>query len=194
VSNLVVFDISLSLDGYMRGANSAPDNVLGDGGDGLHSWARDQATDADRQLLADSIGSTGAVICGRRTYDDSLPSWRADGPTGPARLPVFVVSHSAPAKVPDRGVYQFERSIEAALHAAKAAAGNKVVCIMGGADIGQQFIRAGLVDELSIHVAPILLGGGTPMFGDDRTEPAELTTKSVVTSPGATHIRYAFKR
>jgi dihydrofolate reductase len=194
MASLVVFDISLSIDGYMRGRNPGPENVLGDGGEGLHAWARGQATDIDRQLLEDGIGGAGAVICGRRTYNDSVPGWRADGPTGPARLPVFVVSHSTPDDVPPGGVYQFEPNIEAALLAAKAAAGGKDVCIMGGADIGQQFIRAGLVDELSLHVAPILLGGGTRMFGGDLPGLAALTIQSVVTSPNATHVRYAFKR
>lgn len=194
MSNLVVFDISLSLDGYMRGPNHGPYNVMGDGGAKLHSWIGDQATDTDRQLLTDGVGSAGAIICGRQTYNDSLPSWHADGPTGGMRLPVFVVSHSTPDDVPHGGVYQFERNIEAALLAAKAAAGGKVVCIMGGADIGQQFIRAGLVDELSLHIAPILLGGGTRMFGDSLTELTELTIKSVVTSPCATHLRYTLKR
>jgi dihydrofolate reductase len=194
MSSLVVFDISLSLDGFMRGPNPRSDNVLGDGGEQLHGWARDHATDADRKLLEDSIGGAGAVICGRRTYDDALPGWRADGPTGPARLPVFVVSHSTPDEQPVGGVYQFEGNIESALEAAKAAAAGKDVCIMGGANVGQQFIRAGLVDELCLHIAPVLLGGGTRMFEDVTGKCLGLTVKSVVNSPGATHVRYALPR
>jgi dihydrofolate reductase len=189
---LVVFDISLSLDGFMRGPNPRSDNVLGDGGDRLHAWAGDQATPVDRQLLEDSVRSAGAVICGRRTYDDSLPSWRADGPTGAARLPIFVVSHAMPANLVANGVYRFDHSIEAALQSARAAAAGKDICVMGGADIGRQFIRAGLVDELSLHIAPILLGGGTRMFGDDQLR--GLRVKSIVNSPCATHIRYQIDR
>jgi dihydrofolate reductase len=194
MSGLVVFDISLSLDGFMRGSNPRSDNVLGDGGEQLHAWCGDHATDADRKLLEDGIGGAGAVISGRRTYDDSLPSWGADGPTGPVRLPIFVVSHSTPDEQPVGGVYQFERNIESALKAAKAAADGKDVCIMGGANVGQQFIRAGLVDELSLHIAPVLLGGGTRMFEDVTGKYLNLTIKSVVHSPGATHVRYALAR
>jgi dihydrofolate reductase len=194
MSSLVVFDISLSLDGYMRGPNPRSDNVLGDGGQQLHAWARDHATDADRKLLEDSIRGAGAVICGRRTYNDALPGWRADGPTGPARLPVFVVSHSTPGELPKGGVYQFAHDIVSALEAAKAAAAGKDVCIMGGADIGQQFISAGLVDELSLHIAPVLLGGGTRLFEDRAGKLLELSVKSITNSPGATHIRYALVR
>ena len=194
MSSLVVFNISLSLDGYMRGPNPRSDNVLGDGGEQLHAWASDQATDADRKLLEDAIRGAGAVICGRRTYNDSLPSWRADGPTGPARLPVFVISNSTPSELHHGGVYQFEQTIECALQAAKKAAAGKDVCIMGGANIGQQFIRAGLIDELSLHIAPVLLGGGTRMFTDDSGKRLDLRVKSIINSPSATHIRYTIVR
>lgn len=194
MTSLVVFDISLSLDGYMRGPNPNRDNVLGDGGDRLHAWASSQATEGDRKLLADSIRGAGAVICGRRTYDDALPGWRADGPTGAARLPVFVVSHSMPTNVVEKGVYRFEHGIEAALQAARTAAAGKDICVMGGADVGRQFLHAKLVDELSLHIVPVLLGGGTRMFGDGEPDLQTLKVKSIVNSPGATHIRYQFDR
>lgn len=194
MNSLVVFDISLSLDGFMRGPNPRTDKVLGDGGDHLHAWVGDQATAVDRQLLEDSMRGAGAVICGHRTYDDSLPSWGADGPTGAARLPIFVVSHAMPAKLVPNGVYRFERGIDAALRAAQTAAAGKDICVMGGADVGRQFIRAGLVDELSLHIAPVLLGAGTRMFGDGEPELRGLRVKSIVNSPRATHIRYEIGR
>ncbi len=194
MANLVVLDISLSLDGYMRGPHPRPDAVLGEGGERLHAWARSEATDADLHLLTEAIGGAGAIICGRRTFNDSLAGWRADGPTGPARLPVFVVSHSTPNELPVNGVYRFAPGIEAALTAARAAAGGKDVCIMGGADIGRQFLHSGLVDELSLHLAPVLLGGGTPMFGEHSPALGVLTLKSAITTPAATHLRYALGR
>ena len=190
MNSLVVFDISLSLDGFMRGPNPRSDNVLGDGGDHLHAWVGAQATAADRRLLEDSMRGAGAVICGRRTYEDSLPSWGADGPTGAARLPVFVVSHAMPTELVANGVYRFAHGVEAALQSARVAAAGKDICVMGGANIGRQFIRAGLVDELSLHIAPVLLGGGTRMFGDGEPGLRGLRVKSIVNSPCATHVRY----
>jgi dihydrofolate reductase len=102
----------------------------------------------NRDYLQRSVGQTGAVITGRVTYDASLPWWGADNPTGPARLPVFVVTHSEPATSPEGGVYTFVTDgIESALKQAGAAAGDLNVTIMGGAEIGRQCIAAGLVDE-----------------------------------------------
>src|ERR687898_1364225 len=145
----VIFDMSMSLDGFVNGANVRPEEPLGDGGQRLHEWAFG-GEDRNRELLAGAVTSVGAVIAGRRTYDISVPWWGADGPTGPARVPVFVVTHAQPEEVPEGGVYTFVTGgIESALEEAKAAAGGKDVAVMGGADIGQQYIGAGLVDEIS---------------------------------------------
>jgi dihydrofolate reductase len=190
----VSFDISMSLDGYIAAPNRRPEEPLGDNGERLHEWAF--SSDAvGREVLARGVESNGAVICGRRTYDDSIRWWGADGPTGPARLPVFVVSHDAPAEVPEGGVYHFvSGGIEHALAEAKAAAaGEKNVSVMGGADIGQQFIRGGLVDELSIHLVPLMFGGGTRMFENLGEELRELEVIEVVPGPTATHIRYRLR-
>jgi len=137
---------------------------MGDGGQRLHAWAfgDDQR---DREVLTSGVGATGAVIAGRRTYDTSVAWWGADGPTGPARVPVFVVSHDVPEGTPAGGVYTFvAEGIERALEQARAVAGEKDVMVMGGAETGQQYLRAGLVDELSIHLVPVLFGSGTRMF------------------------------
>jgi dihydrofolate reductase len=100
----VTFDISLSLDGFITGPRTGrPEEPLGDGGERLHAWAF-RADDRDRKVMTDGAAGAGAVICGRRTYDDALPWWGADGPTGPARLPVFVVPNGAPDRVPDGDV------------------------------------------------------------------------------------------
>ena len=163
----VVFDISMSLDRFITGANQTPEEPLGEGGEHLHDWAFNSQDEYNRNLISQMVTTIGAVICGRRTYDDSLPFWGADGPTGAIRLPVFIVTHHLPKEVPAGGVYTFVTDgIESALQKARQAGGEKNVTVMGGADIGQQYITAGLVDELSIHLVPVLFGSGTPMFSN----------------------------
>ena len=181
----VTFDISMSLDGFMTAANQTPENPMGDGGLRLVEWAFG-ADQRDRDVLGNGVAGTGAVIAGRRTYDTSVPWWGADGPTGDARLPVFVLSHRAPDGVPDGGVYTFVDGVEAALEQARAAAGDKGVTVMGGAETGRQFIEAGLVDELSIHLVPIVLGDGTRMF---EGLGVELENLEALQTPAATHLR-----
>ena len=189
----VSFDISMSLDGYIAAPNRRPEEPLGDNGERLHNWAF-SGDAVGREVLTRGVESSGAVICGRRTYDDSIRFWGPDGPTGPARLPVFVVSHDAPADVPEGGVYHFvSGGIERALAEAKAKAGDRNVSVMGGADIGQQFIRIGLLDELSIHLVPVMFGGGTRMFENLGEQLRELEVIEVVPGSTATHLRYRFR-
>ena len=131
------------------------------------------------------------MITGRRTYDHSLPWWGANGPTQEARVPVFVVTHGTPNDAPEDGVYTFVTGgIEQALDRARAAAGAKYVTVMGGAEIGQQFIRAGLVDELSIHLVPILLGSGTRMCDGLAGVQIELERADGIEGQKATHLRF----
>lgn len=185
----VFFDISMSLDGYVTASGQTPDEPMGPGGDQLVAWAFGE-DERDRRVLSDGIAGTGAVIAGRRTFDTSLQWWGADGPTGEARLPVFVVTDEPPGDAPEGGVYRFVTDgIEPALEQAKAAAGDKGVTVMGGADIGRQYLRAGLIDELSIHLVPILLGGGTRMFAHLGTEHVRLEQTGVTSTPAATHLR-----
>jgi dihydrofolate reductase len=160
----------------------------------LHDWAFDEATDDDREILANSVKTAGAFICGRRTYDDSMPWWGANGPTGSERLPVIVVSHSVPKEIPESSVYQFADGIENALRKARAAANGKDINVMGGADIGQQFLAAGLLDELLLHVAPVLLGAGTRLFENNGDGHRKLEMISTVATPGAVHLRYRVHR
>ena len=186
----VVFDISMSLDGFMTAANQRPEEPLGEGGEQLHRWAFGEDP-SDREVLTGGASSLGAVICGRRTYDDSLPWWGADGPTGPARVPVFVLSHDEPADTPADSVYTFVTGgIEDALKQTREAAGDKDVTVMGGADTGQQFVRAGLVDELSIHLIPVLFGSGTRMFDHLGDEHVQLENLGSVQTAAATHLRF----
>ena len=189
----LVLDISMSLDGYVTASGRTPEEPLGAGGEALHGWLLD-GTDADRAMLAEAGAGTGAVITGRRNYEDSVPHWGADGPTGDARLPVFVVSHGRPDETPENGVYAFCDGIDRALEAARAAAGDKTVCVMGGAGVAQQYLRAGLVDEISIHLAPVLLGGGLRLFEHLGDEHVTLENLSSLQTPGATHLRFRVAR
>lgn len=190
----VIFDVSMSLDGFMTAANRRPDQPMGDGGERLHEWAFG-GDERDRTVLADGAGALGAVIAGRRTYDDSLPWWGADGPTGPARVPVFVLTHDAPATAPEGGVYTFaDGGIEDALARARTTAGGRDVCVMGGAETGRAYLTAGLVDELSIHLVPVLFGGGTNMFDGLGDRHLRLENLGCVQTTSATHLRFGIVR
>jgi dihydrofolate reductase len=190
----VIFDISMSLDGFMTAANQTPEEPMGDGGLRLVQWAFGE-DERDREVLTTGIASIGAVIAGRRTYDTSVLWWGADGPTGPARLPVFVLSHRQADDVPEGGVYTFvDAGIDGVLERARAVAGDRDVCIMGGADTGQQFLRAGLVDELSIHLVPVLLGRGTRMFEHLGDEHLGFDVASTLQTSQALHLRLRMAR
>jgi dihydrofolate reductase len=184
----VIFDISLSLDGFMTAANQRLEEPMGDGGLHLVQWAFGD-DERDRNVLNAGITSAGAVIAGRRTYDTSVPWWGSDGPSGQARLPVFVLSHREADQVPEGGVYTFVGGIEDALERARAAAGDRYVTVMGGAQTGQQFLRAGLVDELSLHIVPVLFGRGTRMFDNLGEEHLAFDIASVLQTAQALHLR-----
>ena len=138
-----------------------------------------------------AVSGLGAVITGRTTYDTSLPWWGADGPSGDARRPVFVLTHTAPDDTSPDGVYRFVTDgLESALHQAQDAAGDADVCIMGGADVGQQYLAAGLVDEVSLHVVPVLFGAGTRMFEHLGPDHIQLEAVEAIASPTAIHTRF----
>jgi dihydrofolate reductase len=154
--------------GSSLGQTEPPKNHWEKGAEHLHDWAFNSQDGYNRNLISQSVSTTGAVICGRRTYDDSLPFWGADGPTGAARLPLFVVTHHLPKRSSEGSVYFVTDGIKECV-----AEGDKLlvknVTVMGGADIGQQYIKAGLVDEASIHLVPVLFGSGTQMFSNSET-------------------------
>ena len=185
----VVLDMSMSLDGFVRASNATPEEPLGVGGERLHEWVFGE-DERNRELLAAAVNSAGAAVVGRRTYDDSVRWWGADGPTGERRLPVFVVTHEAPEQSPEGGVYTFVTDgIEGAVERAKAAAEGKSVGV-SGADVGQQLVRAGLVDEIGVHLVPVLFGSGLRMFENLGDEHIQLETVEVTETPGATHLRF----
>lgn len=185
----VIFVMSMSLDGFVTAAGSRPEEPMGDGGLKLVEWSMG-SDQQNAEFLARSIAGLGAVVAGRRTYDTSVPWWGANGPTGSARVPVFVVTHTTPLESPENGVYSFVTGgLNTAIEQAKAAANGKDVSIMGGANVGRQAIKSGLVDEIAISLAPVLLGAGTRLF-DDFERHIHLEPISVVDTPVVTHLRY----
>ena len=185
----VIYDISMSLDGFITAANVRPEAGLGDDGERLHDWAFNSADPRNRELLAKGA-SLGAIISGRHNYDLAVPYWEADGPTGPARVPTIVVSHSVPKNIPDGGVYRFADGIETALEKAQEVAGDKDVAIMGGGNIAAQFVKLGLVDEISIHLVPVLFGSGIRLFEHLGNEHIQLETTDVTQTKEAIHLRF----
>ena len=188
----VIFDISMSLDGFIAGAKARPEAGwagLGEGGERLHDWGFNSADPRNREIEEALLVTTGAVIVGRTTYNLSIPNWGADGPTSAARVPTVVVSHNVPQDIPDGGVYTFVDSVEAALETAKKAAGDKDVVIQGG-NIAQQFITLGLVDEIFIHLVPVLFGSGTRLIEELGGEHVQLETTEVIETKEAIHLRF----
>lgn len=186
---LVICDMSVSLDGYVTGPNDSRDNPFGDGAHTLHDWLSAAATDADRALLQDYIDRTGAVVMGRRSFDknEGDGGWGDAGPLGDT--PCFVVTHSPPERQ-HPPVYTFVTDrVEAAIAQAKEVAGDKAVGLHG-ATVMQQALPLGLVDEFRLHVVPVLVGGGTPLFAA-LTDAVSLQRTDVVATPSATHLRFA---
>ena len=186
----VIFDTSMSLDGFMTAANRTAEEPMGVGGLRLMEWVMGP-DERGRELLEGWVSNLGASIAGRTTYDTSLPWWGVDGPSGSARRPLFVVTHEAPADSPEGGVYTFVTDgIESALEQAQAAAGDRDVTVMGGASVGRQYIAAGLVDEIQIHLVPVLFGDGTRMFDELGEGHLQLEPTEVIETPAAVHLRF----
>jgi dihydrofolate reductase len=183
------FDISMSLDGYITAAHRTPEEPMGKGGLQLHDWGFSGADPQARQRMEQDVTHTGAIICGRRTYDDSLPWWHADGPVPTLRTPVIVVTHNPPATSPENSVYTFVPDLDIALARARSIAGDKNISVMGANTI-QQFLRAGLFDEFQIHIVPVLFHDGIRLFEHLDIPHTQLEPIAVHTSPVATHITY----
>lgn len=185
----VIFDVSMSLDGFISAANVRLEAGLGDGGERLHEWGFNPNPDPRNLEIMEAWSRTGATIFGRTTYDLSIQYWGADGPTGPARVPTVVVSHSVPQDVPDGSVYSFVNGVEAALETAKRLAGDKDISITG-ADVAQQFLKLGLIDEISIHLVPVLFGSGTRLFEGLDSEHISLEPVEVIETAEVIHLRF----
>ena len=204
--------LTMSLDGYVAGPGQSRENPLGAGGEALHEWA--VATRSFRELHGmdggDETGvdnahatrwneNVGATIMGRNMFgpirgpweDEEWRGWWGDDP--PYHTPVFVLTHHPRASLELEGGTTFHfvtDGIEAALARAFEAAGGRDVTIGGGAETARQYLRAGLVDQLSIHVAPLFLGGGERLFGDLGGQPAGYVCTELVSSPAAAHFTF----
>lgn len=179
----VVIDMSMSLDGYIAAPDDNPDQGLGEDGMRLHNWMFDDPSAFER-AFGNLIEETGAVIMGRRTYDNSIGPWEGKGPLGD--VPCFVVTHRPFQADPVFTVVT--DGIESALAKAQDVAGDKRIGLMG-ANLDQQFLAAGLVDQIRIHLVNVLLGGGRRLF-DQLPERVELEQTSVSESDGVTHVEY----
>jgi dihydrofolate reductase len=191
--------ITTSVDGYVAGPEDGPGKGLGEGGERLHYWVfggpwtyeaepRGEATGEDAEWLSDAMGRNGAVVGGRNTYE-AARHWGDENPFG---VPMFIVTHR-PEEEPASGEFRFVGGVEEAVERAVAAAGDKDVNVMGGADVIRQALAAGLVDELTLIVAPVVLGGGKRLF-DGFERSLDLEQLGVRQSSLATFIEYRVKR
>jgi dihydrofolate reductase len=199
---IVHASLGMSLDGFVAGRNAGPNNPLGDGGMRIHRWVYDLETWRERQSLAggktnadnevsmETYARTGAFVMGRRMFDEGEVGW-PDPP--PFRAPVFVLTNRPREPWVREGGTTFTfvtDGVESALGQARTAAGEKDVLISGGANTIGQFMEAGLLDELQIHLAPVLLGNGVRLFEGINPENVELERTRVIDSPRVTHLRY----
>ncbi len=204
----VTCQISMSLDGFVAGPDQSPDEPLGVGGERLHEWAfaleswNEQhgrtggERNADNDVIEELTRDVGAYVMGRRMFGGGEGAWNPDwkgwwGETPPFHAPVFVLTHHPrePLEMDGGTTFTFvTEGIGAALEAARAAAGEQEVAIAGGASAIQQYLAAGAIDELYLHIVPTLLGAGERLLenvGDLRLEPID-----VVASPVVTHVKY----
>lgn len=198
----VIAGITMSLDGYVTGPNDRRGAGLGDGGEPLHNWvfggpwayggSRGSPAEVDHTYMESVFVRGGALICGRTMYD-VVDGWGEEPGFG---VPVFVVTHRPHERIV-RGDTSFDfvtAGIDAALALAREAAGERDVILMGGADLLRQFLASGLVDVLTLTIAPVLLGSGKRLFdGISRTDVVFERTE-VIESPYATHLRFRLER
>lgn len=199
MSSTVLY-MSMSLDGFITGPNVRPDNGLGDGGDRLHKWVLPAGDDfkaaverlrgVNRQI-SDEFMSTGAVIAGRQTFEPA-GGWGGDHHDG---VPIYILSHnSAPAWAAEWPTVHYVSDLEGAVRDAKHAAGDKNV-LVHGSTIAQLALTAGLLDELEIHLVPVLLGDGRRLFEHLGVEQRELERIRVLEGEdGVTHLHYRIHR
>jgi dihydrofolate reductase len=192
----VASQITTSLDGYVTGPDDGPGRGLGVGGERLHYWVfggpwtydsgpKGEATGVDKELLDEAFGRIGAVVGGRNTYE-AANHWGGSNPFG---VPMFIVTHRVEDEPAPEAGFTFVEGLDEALEQAVAAAGDNDVSVMGGADVIRQALRGGHIDELTISIAPLVLGGGKQLFeGFDLS--FELEQIRAIQSPWVTHLQY----
>jgi len=205
------FQISVSLDGFVAGPNPSKEDPLGEGGEQLHEWVIKLAawrgphgreggeTNASSTVVEESLDNVGATIMGRNMFgggpgpwgEDPWEGWWGDDP--PFHTPVFVLTHHEREPLMKEGGTTFTfvtDGIESALAQAKDAADGKDVSLGGGADVAQQYLAAGLIDELQLNVVPVLLGAGTSLFDNLSASDLSLEQIQVIEAPGVAHLKY----
>ena len=203
------FDISMSLDGYVAGPDQSVENPLGKGGERLHDWVVELEAwrkphgypggevNESTPIIEEQLANIGAGLMGRNMFgpvgggdwgDGSWQGWWGDEP--PFHYPVFVLTHHErkPLELSDTTFNFVTDGIESALDQAKEAAGDQDVKLSGGADIARQYLAAGLIDEMELHVVPILLGSGERLLDD--VGDLKLEQVRAVEAPGVTHLKY----
>jgi dihydrofolate reductase len=210
----VFAEISMSLDGYIAGPKPTLKEPLGQGGEQLHEWVfklkawrephgkSGGETGPDNDIMKESTANTGAVIMGRKMFNGGKGPWKDDsnadgwwGDNPPFHVPVFILTNHPREKVIKEGGTTFTfvtDGIESALKQAKKVASGKDISIAGGANAIQQFIKAGLLDELQIHISPFLLGGGVRLL--ENLGNAKLEKIRVIDSPLVTHLKFKVKK
>ncbi|MDJ1434700.1 dihydrofolate reductase family protein [Halostagnicola sp. A-GB9-2] len=202
--------ISVSVDGFVAGPNDSRENPLGDGGERLHEWIYDLAswrevhgleggeTGRADEIFSESIENVGAVVMGRRMFDNGEGPWQDDpfeghwGEDPPFGVPVFVLTHHErePLELGETTFTFVTEGIESAVELAREVAGDAEVSVAGGASTIQQCVEAGLLDELELHLVPVVLGDGVRLFGRSDHDGIELERTRVVESPVVTHLTY----
>jgi dihydrofolate reductase len=209
----VKVDISVSLDGYVAGPNQSLEEPLGEGGEELHEWwvhtksfkdvhgGEGGATGVDSDIGAEHLAGVGATIMGRKMYSGGSGPWQDDpkasgwwGDEPPFHHPVYVLTQHErePLELTGTTFHFVTDGIESALEHARAAAGGRDVEIAGGGSVVSQYLKAGAVDDLQVHVVPIFLGGGSRLFdGHLAQAPGKLELTRAVQSPtGVMHLKY----
>lgn len=206
------FNITMTLDGYIAGPNQSVENPLGEEADHLHDWAlklkfframhgdpSGGETGINDDVLREAFGNIGATIMGRNMFGGGNGPWEKHpwkgwwGDDPPFHQPVFVLTHHAREPLPMQGGTTFffvTDGIESALKQARHAADGKDVALGGGANVAQQYLAAGLIDELEIHVVPLLLGDGARLFENLDGRKVKLDPVRTISGPGVTHLKY----
>ncbi|HEY8180881.1 MAG TPA: dihydrofolate reductase family protein [Thermoanaerobaculia bacterium] len=205
------FNITMSLDGYVAGPNQSVKDPLGEGGEKLHEWAvasrafhKMHGTDGgevgpDDAIIEETFRNLGATIMGRNMFGGGHGPWGKDpwrgwwGENPPYHTPVFVLTRHAREPLEMQGgttFYFVTDGIQSALERAKKAAGAKDVSLAGGADVAQQYMKAGLIDEMELHVVPLLLGAGSRLFENMDARQAGFELIRTVQSPLVSHYKY----
>jgi dihydrofolate reductase len=212
---MLKLNIAMSLDGYIAGPNQSVRNPLGEGGEELHEWMfatkaframhgmKGGATGRDNDIAAEHFQNIGATIMGRHMFGGGTGPWGKNpwkgwwGENPPFHMPVFVLTHHARKPLEMQGGTTFHfitEGIHAALKRAKEAAKGKDIHLGGGANVAQQYLKAGLIDEMDLHVVPVLLGDGARLF--DNTDARQTAYKCIriVNSPAVSHYKYRQKQ